>query len=214
MGNRAIRVRGNLIAVLLVAEILLAKVACADDRDRVARSELPKTVAASNSFLDLFWLTQHVGRVEAVEPGRDAQTKAAIGKALNAGKVLASQQMSALVDEATFVRLAGTDGRLDATEIQQALAVQVPASRKCLLPKVEEHRNLLTTGYDQLDEVHDSAGRKLVDWIVENYRHGQPLAITCVCTGNSRRSILTATMVNVSAAYYGLPEIRGYSGGT
>ena len=43
---------------------------------------------------------------------------------------------------------------------------------------------------------------------------GQPLAITCVCTGNSRRSILSATMVSVSAAYYGLSEIRGYSGGT
>ena len=46
----------------------------------------------------------------------------------------------------------------------------------------------------------------VIGWVV--------LAVTCVCTGNSRRSILAATMVNVSAAYYGLPEIRGYSGGT
>ena len=35
-----------------------------------------------------------------------------------------------------------------------------------------------------------------------------------VCTGNSRRSILGATMGNVAAAYYGMPEIRFHSGGT
>ena len=43
---------------------------------------------------------------------------------------------------------------------------------------------------------------------------GRPLPITFVCTGNSRRSILGATMGNVAAAYYGLPEVRCYSGGT
>jgi hypothetical protein len=41
-----------------------------------------------------------------------------------------------------------------------------------------------------------------------------PLPIIFVCTGNSRRSILGATMGDVAAAYYGLPEIRCYSGGT
>lgn len=208
------RVSGNSIAVKVVLGAMLAGVACAEDRERVVQIEKPKAPVVSNLFLDLLWLTQHAGTVEAVEPRHDAQTKAAIGKALGTERVLSSQQASEWMDAVTFARLAGADGRLDAAEIHQALATQVPASRKCLLPKVEEHLNLLTTGYDMLDETQDAAGRKLVDWIVENYRSGQPLAITCVCTGNSRRSILTATMVNVSAAYYGLPEIRGYSGGT
>ena len=92
------RVSGYSVAVFVVTGILWAGVTCAEDRDRGVRSESPKAVAASNSFLDLFWLTQHVGRVEAVEPGRDAETKAAIGKALNAEKTLALQQMSALVE--------------------------------------------------------------------------------------------------------------------
>ena len=208
------RLSGISIAVKVIVGAMLAGVACAEDRERVVPIEKPKAPVASNLFLDLLWLTQQVGTVEAVEPRHDARTKAVIGKALHAERVLSSQQASDLMDAKTFARLAGADGRLDAAEIRQALAAQVPASRKCLLPKVEEHLNLLTTGYDMLDEAQGAAGRKLVDWVVENYRPGQPLAITCVCTGNSRRSILAATMINVSAAYYGLPEIRGYSGGT
>ena len=35
-----------------------------------------------------------------------------------------------------------------------------------------------------------------------------------ICTGNSRRSILGATMGNIAAAYYGMPEVRFHSGGT
>ena len=53
-----------------------------------------------------------------------------------------------------------------------------------------------------------------MDWIVENYKPGQPLHVTVICTGNSRRSILGATMGNIAAAYYGMPEIRFHSGGT
>ena len=208
------RVHGNSIAMNAIVMVLLAQLACAEDPNRVVSINKPKAPSVSNRFLDLLRLTQHVGKVEAVEPGCDAQTKALIGKALIAERGLTAQQVSDWMDAAMFARLAGTDGRLDAVEVQQALAAQTPASRKRLLPDVEEHLSLLTTGYDMLDDAHSVAGRKLVDWIVENYRSGQPLTITCVCTGNSRRSILAATMVNVSAAYYGLSEIRGYSGGT
>ncbi|MEK6260825.1 MAG: hypothetical protein AABP62_19675 [Planctomycetota bacterium] len=208
------RLTGKQIAFVTLVGATFARVTLAQDGERVVQIEKPKAPAASSVFLDLLWLTQHVGAVEAVEPRHDARTKAVIGKILSTGRVLSAQQTAELMDAATFAQLAGADGRLAAAEIQQALAAQMPASRKRLLPKVEEHLNLLTTGYDMLDESQGAAGRKLVDWIVENYRPGQPLAITCVCTGNSRRSILAATMVNVSAAYYGLPEIRGFSGGT
>ena len=73
---------------------------------------------------------------------------------------------------------------------------------------------MLTTSFDMIDETHREAGEKLVDWIVKNHKPGQPLQVTVVCTGNSRRSILGATMGNIAAAYYGMPEIRFHSGGT
>ena len=99
-------------------------------------------------------------------------------------------------------------------EISKAVEAAVPESRVRLLPKVREHADTLTTSFDMIDETHRLAGQKLADWIAKNYRPGKPLDVVVVCTGNSRRSILGATMGNVAAAYYGMPEIRFHSGGT
>lgn len=76
------------------------------------------------------------------------------------------------------------------------------------------HADFLTTGFDLIDEAHREGSEKLVEWIAENYRPGEPLNIVFVCTGNSRRSILGSTTGNIAASYYGLSEIRCFSGGT
>lgn len=204
--------RWRLASVIALGFLATVSMVMSDEPSR--RAEPPQSAGATNLFLDVLRLTQQVGLVEAVDPTHDTQTKASIGKALGGEGVLLEAATVELMDARTFARLAGNDGRLDATEVRAALAAQVPVSREKLLPKVADHLSLLATSFDQLDESRAAAGRKLADWIVENYRPGQPLAITCVCTGNSRRSILSATLVSVSAAYYGLPEIRGYSGGT
>ena len=114
----------------------------------------------------------------------------------------------------TFTKLAGSDDRIGPTEIKEAVDAAVPASRLRLLPKLREHADALSTSFDMIDESHRLAGGKLADWIAKNYRPGQPLDVVAVCTGNSRRSIMGATMGNVAAAYYGMPEIRFHSGGT
>ncbi len=118
------------------------------------------------------------------------------------------------MDPSTFAKLAGDDGPLDAAEVKKLVEADVPESRKRLNPKVAAHADMLTTSFDMIDETHREAGEKLVDWIVKNYKPGQPLHVTVICTGNSRRSILGATMGNIAAAYYGMPEIRFHSGGT
>jgi arsenate reductase len=79
---------------------------------------------------------------------------------------------------------------------------------------VREHADSLTASFDMIGEMHRLAGGKLAGWIADNYRSGKPLDVIVVCTGNSRRSVLGATMGNVAAAYYGMPEIRFHSGGT
>jgi arsenate reductase (thioredoxin) len=118
------------------------------------------------------------------------------------------------MDLSTFVKLAGDKGQLDPTEVKKCLDADVPESRKSLNPRVASHADMLTTSFDMIDETHREAGEKLVDWIVKNHTPGQPLHVTVICTGNSRRSILGATMGNIAAAYYGMPEIRFHSGGT
>jgi arsenate reductase len=110
--------------------------------------------------------------------------------------------------------LAGTDDRIGPEEINQAVDDAALVGRLRLLPKVREHADSLTASFDMIGDSHRQAGRKLVVWLAKNYRQGTPLDLIVVCTGNSRRSILGATMGNVAAAYYGMPEIRFHSGGT
>ena len=160
------------------------------------------------------WLVQRFGTADAVDPRNDQMVNGKLSKALSKEGVLTATGMGELMDPSTYESLAGSDGRLDAGEARKILKAEMPELRKRLNPKVVAHADLLTTSFDLIDERHREAGEKLADWIARTYRPGQPLHLTVICTGNSRRSILGATMGNVAAAYYGLPEIRFHSGGT
>ncbi len=91
---------------------------------------------------------------------------------------------------------------------------EMPADRRHLLPGLAGHVERLARSVDPIDEGHREAGERLVEWLVTNDRPGQPLHVVVICTGNSRRSILGATMGNIAAAYCGLREVRFHSGGT
>ena len=160
------------------------------------------------------WLVQRYGTAEAVDPANDQRVKGALFKALGKDGELTLSELDGFMEPDTFKKLAGSDDRIGPAEISKAVETAVPESRMRLLPKVREHADTLTTSFDMIDETHRLAGQKLADWIAKNYRPGEPLDVVVVCTGNSRRSILGATMGNIAAAYYGMPEIRFHSGGT
>jgi arsenate reductase (thioredoxin) len=160
------------------------------------------------------WLIQRYGTAEAVDPANDQRVKGVIFKALGSEGELTLAEVGGFMESDRFNKLVGTDGRISSEEIKQAVEAAAPESRVRLLPKVREHADALTASFDMIDEPHRLAGRKLVEWIAKTYRPGTPLDFIVVCTGNSRRSILGATMGNVAAAYYGMPEIRFHSGGT
>jgi hypothetical protein len=181
---------------------------------RAAPVEQGEAAADAGNFVRALWLIHSYGSAQAVSPAHDERTKAALAKALGKDGSLTREGVKALMDAQEFARLAGADSRLDAGEIRRALATDAPPSRGRLLPAVAAHIAELTTSLDRIDERHQAAGEQLADWIVEHYRAGQGLDIVFVCTGNSRRSVLGATMGNIAAAYYGLPEIRCHSGGT
>jgi len=160
------------------------------------------------------WLVQRYGTSDAVNPANDQKVKGALFKALGKDGELTLSELDGLMESDTFAKLAGSDSRITPAEIDRAVENAVPESRTRLLPRLREHADALTASFDMIDETHRQAGQKLADWIAKNYRAREPLDVIVVCTGNSRRSILSSTLGNMAAAYYGMPEIRFHSGGT
>jgi hypothetical protein len=184
---------------------LLVALACAADSP--AGGDVGPLVRA-------LWLVQRYGTAEAADPANDQRVKGVLFKALGQEGELTLSELERLMEPDMFKILAGSDGRIGAAEIERAVDAAVPESRNRLLPKVREHADSLSVSFDMIDPTHRLACQTLADWIARNYRPGQTLDVVVVCTGNSRRSILGATMGNIAAAYYGMPEICFHSGGT
>lgn len=180
----------------------------------LAASAAPASAGDEGPFVRSLRLLQSQGTLDAVSPRNDQALKGKLAKALGKKGVLTAEGLQGLMDASRFDDLAGADGKIDADEVRAALDAATPSSRKRLVPKVVAHADYLATSFDLIDEPHRKAGEKLAGWIVENYKPGEPLHVTVVCTGNSRRSILGSTMGNIAAAYYGMPEVRFHSGGT
>ncbi len=174
----------------------------------------PGSASDVGPLVRALWLVQRYGTADAADPMNNQWIKGALFKALGKDGEITLSELDGIMEPETFKKLAGPDDRISLDEIREAVETAVPESQNRLLPKVRQHADLLTTSYDMIGETHRLAGRKLVDWIAKNYRPGKPLDVVVVCTGNSRRSILGATMGNIAAAYYGMPEVRFHSGGT
>ena len=160
------------------------------------------------------WLVQRSGTPEAADPARDIATKARLAAAIAGRSPLTPDGADGLMDPATFSRIAGKDGRLDDDDARRALEADAPATRRALRPEVREYADLLTTSYDRIDPSKLAVVERLAAWIAARRRDGEPADVVVVCTGNSRRSMMGATLGNVAAAYHGLPEVRFSSGGT
>ena len=160
------------------------------------------------------WLVQRHGTPEALAPDNDPRVKGLLAKALAKDGVITLSELGGFMRPETFAKLSGSDAKLDPEEIAAAIQAATPEERTKLAPKLRDHADYLTTTFDRIDAPHRGAGEQLAHWIASNHVPGKRLDITVVCTGNSRRSILGASMGNLAAAYYGIPEIRFHSGGT
>ena len=88
------------------------------------------------------------------------------------------------------------------------------SEREFLFPQVRTQCDLLSTQSDLISPAHLDGSERLFQAIVSQHIPGVELGVIVICTGNSRRSMLAATMGNIAAAYHGIPELRFYSGGT
>lgn len=88
------------------------------------------------------------------------------------------------------------------------------SEREFLYPQVRSQCDLLSSQTDLISPAHFDGSERLFQAIVSQHIPDVELGVIVICTGNSRRSMLAATMGNIAAAYHGLPELRFYSGGT
>jgi arsenate reductase (thioredoxin) len=172
-------------------------------------------VKSGNSLVTALWFSHLYADPQALLPSKDRQLKTTLSEALRAKKAgLSWNLVSEVFEKRVFQNLASADDYVTLLEMERMLHEKTPRSREDIYSKVRLHADLLTTQFDLIEERHRAAADELVTWISTNYQPGKPLAVIVVCTGNSRRSILGSTMGNIAAAYYGLPDIRFYSGGT
>jgi len=88
------------------------------------------------------------------------------------------------------------------------------SEREFLFPKVQSQCDLLSAQSALISPAHLDGSERLFQAIVSQYVPGEELGVIVICTGNSRRSMLAATLGNIAAAYHGIAELRFYSGGT
>ena len=88
------------------------------------------------------------------------------------------------------------------------------SEREFLFPKVRVQCDLLSAQNSLISPIHFDGSERLFQAIVSQHIPGVELGVIVICTDNSRRSMLAATMGNIAAAYHGIPELRFYSGGT
>ena len=116
--------------------------------DAASRAADPIAAGKPSPLVNSLWLIHRYGMPQAIRPEQDASVKTELVRVLAKEKALTAMGVVNLMDPNTFTRLAGEDGRMDAAEVERALAADVPASRKMLFPQVQAHCRLLSTGLD------------------------------------------------------------------
>jgi len=80
--------------------------------------------------------------------------------------------------------------------------------------KVREYIAARSAEFDKIPQPRRHELQKIAAYVRESARHGRPARLTFVCTHNSRRSILCQVWGAAAAAYFGLPGVETFSGGT
>ncbi len=174
----------------------------------------PSKPKVDNGVATALWFSHQYASPDALTPGKDRQLKIKLITALGKSPELSWETASDCFDKATFQKLAVNGNTITVEKMERLLKEKTPQSRKDMNAKTRLHADLLTTQFDTIEEAHRKHAEELVVWIVKNYKAGKPPGVIVICTRNTRRSMLGATMGNVAAAYYGLPDLKFYSGGT
>ncbi len=68
--------------------------------------------------------------------------------------------------------------------------------------------------FDTIPAARKERLTQIAQYVAQCHRQGQPAKLTFICTHNSRRSHMSQIWAQTAALWYGVPQVRTYSGGT
>lgn len=86
--------------------------------------------------------------------------------------------------------------------------------RATLYAPVRKNIEAYTKEFDQIPEERKKALKKLALFVESKIKAGEKAELIFICTHNSRRSHISQIWAQTAAAYYGVPNVIAYSGGT
>lgn len=81
-------------------------------------------------------------------------------------------------------------------------------------PDIQKHIRAAIGEFGEIPEQRKETLERLSNYVRSQIRLGKPVNFTFICTHNSRRSHMSQIWAQVAAAYYGIPDVTAYSGGT
>lgn len=86
--------------------------------------------------------------------------------------------------------------------------------RANLYPDIRNRIRIAVGEFEEIGEDHREVLEKVSAYVQSQIRLGKPINLTFICTHNSRRSHMSQIWAQTAAAYYGVPNVIAYSGGT
>lgn len=83
-----------------------------------------------------------------------------------------------------------------------------------LCPELLATCRQLVTEFHQIPQERRRLLEQLANYLIAKYRAGKTPQVTVICTHNSRRSHMGQLWLAAGADFFGLPELRSFSGGT
>jgi arsenate reductase len=89
-----------------------------------------------------------------------------------------------------------------------------PIKKGVLNDALVTYINTIKPGFSKIPDDRKVQLDKITAFIQQQVNAGQPVQLTYICTHNSRRSHFGQLWAATAAVYYGIPQVKAFSGGT
>jgi arsenate reductase (thioredoxin) len=83
-----------------------------------------------------------------------------------------------------------------------------------IIPNVQSTIDKLVKEFNQIPEERKDVIRQLTDYVANKSKGNQDILLNFICTHNSRRSHISQIWAQTAAHYYGIKNVKTFSGGT